>query len=28
VVRTLLRGREAFPEPRAQPRLLTPEATC
>ena len=28
VVRTLLRGREAFPEPRAQPRLLTPEAAC
>jgi allantoinase len=28
VVRTLLRGREAFPEPRAQPRLLTPEAPC
>jgi allantoinase len=28
VVRTLLRGREAYPEPRAQPRLLTPEATC
>jgi allantoinase len=28
VVRTLLRGAEAFPEPRAQPRLLTPEATC
>src|SRR5207244_12560070 len=23
IVRTLLRGREAYPEPRAQPRLLT-----
>jgi allantoinase len=28
VVRTLLRGAEVYPEPRARPRLLTPETTC